>query len=144
MAYRTLHTTLCVRGISARRFSACAVSALQLPRGVLSGLRTPVSGKPGKRQRFLVRWKGTDASMDSWLPREQITLPALVSYEEFLQAHAKTTSDGKRASALVKARIDKYHSRFGDKGQVSAIAEQQNGLCRTLDARSQRVRQLPL
>ena len=88
---------------------------------------------PGKRQRFLVRWKGTDASMDSWLPRVQITLLAPVSHEEFLQAHAKTTSDGRRASALVKARIDKYHSMVGDKGQFSAIAEQQKRV--TQDAR---------
>ena len=67
------------------------------------------SGTLDKRQRFLVRWKGTNASMDSWLPGDRITGAALVSYEEFLQAHAKTISDGKRASLLFKSRIDKYH-----------------------------------
>jgi hypothetical protein len=80
-------------------------------------------GAPGKQQRFLVRWKGTDASMDSWLPRARVTLDALADYEEFLRSHAKTTSDGKRVSPLVQSRIDKYHSMVGANGQFSAIAE---------------------
>jgi hypothetical protein len=63
--------------------------------------------------------------MDSWLPRDRITVAALESYEEFLQAHAKTVSDGKHVSLLLKARIDNHLSMVGELVQHSAIAEQQ-------------------
>ena len=64
-------------------------------------------------------------STDSWLPREQITLPALVSNESVLKAHTEVTSNGKRQSPLVQACIAKYRSMIVDKGQFYAIAEQQ-------------------
>ena len=91
-------------------------------------------GSPGPRQRFLVRWKDTDASMDSWLPAEQIPLDALVSYEIFLQEHARISDDGRRNSPMVLSRKAKYDSLVGKTGSHSFIAKQQRAKAR--DARA--------
>ena len=75
----------------------------------------------GTRQKFLVRWKHCDASMDSWIPRAHVTLEALVAYEKFLKAH----TDDKTDPVRLEIRQRKYRSMIGDKGQFSAIAELQ-------------------
>ena len=80
-------------------------------------------GSPGKRQRCLVRWKHTDASMDSWIPRERITLAALVSYEEFLEEHARMAGGKKGTTPVARARNDKYYSFVGKDKKHSAKDE---------------------
>ena len=100
-------------------------------------------GAAGKQQRFLVRWKDSDASMDSWIPRAHVALEALVAYEKFLQAHARINDDG----TSVQPRKDKYESFIGKNGEFSAIAEFQRQCARdarkTADTQSAATRSAP-
>ena len=68
-------------------------------------------GKAGPRQQCLVRWKGFDATHDSWVPRCHITPAALIACEEFLKETATN-----RAGRLALAHF------VGNDGQYSPSA----------------------
>jgi len=86
-------------------------------------------GRPGPAQQYLVRWEGSDASYDSWVPRRDITPKALVAYEEFLHQrqvdrhwNRHRESDGHFYSDQVgKAFQQKLTSFIGTTGEYSVI-----------------------
>ena len=63
--------------------------------------------------RCLVRWEGFDATHDSWILRENVTLEAIIAYEEHLTD---------MASLGGKSEQDKLDSFVGFQGQFSALA----------------------
>ena len=48
--------------------------------------------RPGKDQLCKVRFEGFDSSYDEWLPRKDITVPALLEYEKFLERNARANN----------------------------------------------------
>ena len=74
-------------------------------------------GRPGHKQKFLVRWKDCDASMDSWVEKPGITSEALMAYERFLRTHAEDPSPNGR-----EARVKALRNVVGPNNQFSEIA----------------------
>ena len=80
-------------------------------------------GRPHlENQQCLVRWRGTDASQDSWVPRRDINEMALIEYERNLTEQANRAK-GHKMNQLLKSFI-------GTDGACSVIAARANAASR--------------